>query len=171
MGVSDAIICKAIYSTLEGQAAELFKSLEPRSIDCFSELARRFIQRFATSKAAWRHFTYLEVAKQKEGETLTDFLTKWKNSIGEVEPMDDRMTINVLHWSLRVGCYIKISSLDPCWRMRKCLVELPTTQTLGKQTLQNDAKRQVQPGTIGGTIIGSKGEERDRRNGDQRSEC
>ncbi|XP_031099713.1 uncharacterized protein LOC116003912 [Ipomoea triloba] len=103
MGVSDAVICRAFYSTLEGRAIEWFKTLEAKSIDIFAELARRFIQRFATSKAVRRHFTYIEIAKEEEGETLAEFLVKWKSAVGEVEPMDDRTAINVLHSSLRAG--------------------------------------------------------------------
>lgn len=61
------------------------------------------MHRFATSKAVQRHFTYLEIAKQDEGESLADFSIKWENAVDEVEPMDDRTPINVLHSSLRVG--------------------------------------------------------------------
>ncbi|XP_019160709.1 PREDICTED: uncharacterized protein LOC109157263 [Ipomoea nil] len=103
LGVSDAVICHAFFSTLSGRAAEWFKSLEPGSITCFADLSTKFIRRFATSRTVRKHFTHLEAAKQLEGESLTDFLVKWKNAIGEVEPMDDRTAINVLHYSLRAG--------------------------------------------------------------------
>ncbi|XP_019156903.1 PREDICTED: uncharacterized protein LOC109153491 [Ipomoea nil] len=55
------------------------------------------------SRTVRKHFTHLEAAKQLQGESLADFLVKWKNAIGEVEPMDDRTAINVLHYSLRAG--------------------------------------------------------------------
>ncbi|XP_019158008.1 PREDICTED: uncharacterized protein LOC109154736 [Ipomoea nil] len=46
-------------------------------------------------------YMYLEKAKQFEGDTLTDFLVKWKAAVGEVEPMDDLTAIHMLHISLR----------------------------------------------------------------------
>ncbi|XP_019171002.1 PREDICTED: uncharacterized protein LOC109166509 [Ipomoea nil] len=103
MGVSDGVICRAFFSTLSGRAAEWFKPLEPGSITCFADLAMKFVRRFATSRTVRKHFTHLEAAKQMEGESLTNFLVKWKNAIGEVKPMDDMTTINVLHYSLRAG--------------------------------------------------------------------
>ncbi|XP_019178823.1 PREDICTED: uncharacterized protein LOC109173956 [Ipomoea nil] len=100
MGVTDAVMCRAFYSTLTGRAADWFQTLEPGSIACFAELAKKFVHKFATSKEVRKHFTYLEKAKQLEGESLTDFLVKWKAAIGEVEPLDDRTAINVLHSNL-----------------------------------------------------------------------
>lgn len=114
MGVSDAVICRAFYSTLKGRAGEWFKTLESKSIDNFFELVRRFIQCFVTSKAVRRHFTYLEIANQKERETLMDFLIKWKNTVREVEPMDDRTAINSFtHHCEREPCTKTLSS-DLC---------------------------------------------------------
>ncbi|XP_019161009.1 PREDICTED: uncharacterized protein LOC109157613 [Ipomoea nil] len=113
MGVTDAVMCRAFYSTLSGRAADWFKTLEPGSIACFAELAKKFVHKFATSKEVRKHFTYLEKAKQLEGKSLTDFLVKWKAVIGEVEPLDDRTAINVLHSNLRAGALYQEFILHP----------------------------------------------------------
>ncbi|XP_019192760.1 PREDICTED: uncharacterized protein LOC109187067 [Ipomoea nil] len=113
MGVTDVVMCPAFYSTLMGRAAEWFKTLEPGSIPCFAELAKKFVHKFATSRVVRKHFTYLEKAKQLEGESLTDFLIKWKAAIGEVEPLDDRTAINVLHSNLRAGALYQEFILHP----------------------------------------------------------
>ncbi|XP_031097005.1 uncharacterized protein LOC116001256 [Ipomoea triloba] len=102
-GVSNAVMCQAFYSTLSGRAAEWFVSLEPGSITDFSKLARRFVHRFAISNAAKKHFTSLEKAKQREGESLTLFSERWKAAMAEIEPVDDRTAVNLLLYALRAG--------------------------------------------------------------------
>ncbi|XP_031096907.1 uncharacterized protein LOC116001157 [Ipomoea triloba] len=103
MGVSDAVMCRAFYSTLSGRAAEWFASLEPGSIADFSELARKFVHPFAISRTAKKHFTSLEKAKQREGESLTLFSERWKAAVAEIEPVDDRTAVNLLLSVLRAG--------------------------------------------------------------------
>ncbi|XP_019183630.1 PREDICTED: uncharacterized protein LOC109178449 [Ipomoea nil] len=103
MGVTDAMMCRAFYSTLSGQAAEWFRTLQPGSISDFASLATKFTRKFVTSKVVRKPYMYLEKAKQLEGESLTDFLVKWKAAVGEVEPMDDLTAIHMLHISLRAG--------------------------------------------------------------------
>ncbi|XP_031131760.1 uncharacterized protein LOC116033140 [Ipomoea triloba] len=95
MGVSDAVMCQAFYSTLSGRAVEWFTSLEPGSIADFCELARKFVHRFAISKAAKKHFTSLEKDKQREGESLTLFSERWKAG--------KTTAINLLLSALRAG--------------------------------------------------------------------
>ncbi|XP_019164309.1 PREDICTED: uncharacterized protein LOC109160479 [Ipomoea nil] len=74
MGVSDAVMCRAFYSTLSGRAAEWFRMLQPGSISDFATLAVKFMRKFVTSKIVRKPYMYLEKAKQLEGESLSDFL-------------------------------------------------------------------------------------------------
>ncbi|XP_019150321.1 PREDICTED: uncharacterized protein LOC109147137 [Ipomoea nil] len=103
MGVTDAVMCRAFYSTLTGRVAKWFKSLEPGSITCFANIETKFVRKFVTSKTIRKHFMYLENAKQLEGKSLSNFLLKWKSAIGEVEPMDDLTAIHMVHSSLQAG--------------------------------------------------------------------
>ncbi|XP_019159374.1 PREDICTED: uncharacterized protein LOC109156045 [Ipomoea nil] len=103
MGVSDVVMCRALYSTLTGRAADWFRTLEPGPITCFASLATKFVRKFVTSKIVCKHYMYLEKAKQLEWESLIEFLGRWKIAIGEVEPMDDLTAIHMLHTSLRAG--------------------------------------------------------------------
>ncbi|XP_019181910.1 PREDICTED: uncharacterized protein LOC109177021 [Ipomoea nil] len=113
MGVSDAVMCRAFYSTLSGRATEWFRTLDPGSISCFANLATKFTRKFVTSKIIQKPYMYLEKAKQLEGETLIDFLVKWKAAVGEVEPMDDLTAIHMLHISLRAGYLYQDFILHP----------------------------------------------------------
>lgn len=113
MGVSDAMVCRVFYSTLTRRAADWFKNLEPGSISSFFDLARKFIHRFAMSKAVKKHFTYLDKSKQREGEPSLVFIERWKIAMGEIELLDDGTVINVLHASLRAGSLYQDFILRP----------------------------------------------------------
>ncbi|XP_019156916.1 PREDICTED: uncharacterized protein LOC109153504 [Ipomoea nil] len=113
MGVSDAVMCRALYSTLSGRAAEWFRTLQPGSIADFNALAIKFVRKFITSKAVKKSYMYLEKAKQLEGESLVDFLVKWKAPVGEVEQMDDATATHMLHISLRSGYLYQDFILHP----------------------------------------------------------
>ncbi|XP_019189151.1 PREDICTED: uncharacterized protein LOC109183480 [Ipomoea nil] len=103
MDVTDAVMCRAFYSTLSDWAAEWLRTLQPGSISDFASLAEKFTRKFVTSKVIRKPYMYLEKAKQLEGESLTDFLVMWKAAVGEVEPMDNLTAIHMLHISLRAG--------------------------------------------------------------------
>ncbi|XP_019160889.1 PREDICTED: uncharacterized protein LOC109157437 [Ipomoea nil] len=113
MGVTDAVMCRAFYSTLSGPAVDWFRTLQPGSISDFASLAAKFTRKFVTSKVIWKPYMYLEKAKQLEGESLTDFLVKWKVAVGEVEPMDDLTAIHMLHISLRASYLYQDFILHP----------------------------------------------------------
>ncbi|XP_019177887.1 PREDICTED: uncharacterized protein LOC109173083 [Ipomoea nil] len=113
IGVSDAVMCRAFYSTLSGREAEWFRMLQPGSIADFPTLAMKFVRKFITSKIVRKPYMYLEKAKQLEGESLSDFLVKWKAAVGEVEPMDDATATHMLHISLQVGYLYQDFILHP----------------------------------------------------------
>ncbi|XP_019176264.1 PREDICTED: uncharacterized protein LOC109171648 [Ipomoea nil] len=144
MGVTDVVMCRVFYSTLTGRAADWFQTLEPGSIACFAKLAKKFVHKFATSKEVRKHFTYLEKAKQLEGESLTDFLIKWKAAIGEVEPLDDRTAINVLHSNLRAGALYQEFILHPPATYDEAIRRVTGYANAGEA---NFAKRQQEAGS------------------------
>ncbi|XP_019157952.1 PREDICTED: uncharacterized protein LOC109154675 [Ipomoea nil] len=144
MGVTDVVMCRAFYSTLSGRAAEWFKALKPGSISCFADLATKFVRKFVTSKTVRKHFMYLEKAKQLEGESLSDFLVKWKAPIGEVDPMDDLTAINMLHSSLRAGVLCQDFILHPPITGEDAIQRVTDYANAGEA---NAAKRSQETGT------------------------
>lgn len=113
MGLSDAVICRAFFSTLGGRTAEWFKTLEPGSIENFHQLSAQFTKRFAVHRSQKRHFTHLNTLKQREEEALTRYLERWSSEFGDVEPVDDKTAINTLHNSLRPGRLYESFFTDP----------------------------------------------------------
>ncbi|XP_019173003.1 PREDICTED: uncharacterized protein LOC109168434 [Ipomoea nil] len=103
LGVSDAVICRAFFATLAGKAAEWFRKLEPRSVGNFSQLADKFVRRFAVSRLKKKPYTYLNPVKQDVGEALSIFLQRWDREVEQVEPMEDQATIHAFLTPFRSG--------------------------------------------------------------------
>ncbi|XP_019188797.1 PREDICTED: uncharacterized protein LOC109183037 [Ipomoea nil] len=144
MGVSDAVMCRAFYSTLTGRAAEWFRTLQSGSISDFASLAMKFNRKFVTSKVIRKSYMYLEKAKQLEGESLTEFLVKWKAAVGEVEPMDDLTAIHMLHISLRAGYLYQDFILHPPVTYEEALRRVTDYANAGEA---NAVKRSQEVGT------------------------
>ncbi|XP_031101916.1 uncharacterized protein LOC116005819 [Ipomoea triloba] len=143
MGVSEAVMCWAFYSTLTGRAAEWFRTLEPGSISNFRDLARRFVDRFAMSKTVKKHFLHLENAKQLDGEPLSVFIERWNKEMAEIEPVDDVTATNLLLNSLRAGNLYQDLILRPssCYEgaVRRVVAHATATEA-------NSAKRMMETG-------------------------
>lgn len=77
MGLSDFVIYRAFFLTLVRRAADWFRTLEPGSIKNFQQLSSAFVRRFAVHKMQLRHFTHLNILRQKEGEPIALYLDKW----------------------------------------------------------------------------------------------
>ncbi|XP_031120287.1 uncharacterized protein LOC116023427 [Ipomoea triloba] len=103
LGVCDAVICRAFFATLVGRAAEWFRSLEPHSIANFSQLADKFVRRFAANKSRKKPYTYLNKVKQDVGEALSAYLSRWEREVDQVEPMEDHVAVHAFLSSLRSG--------------------------------------------------------------------
>ncbi|XP_019150216.1 PREDICTED: uncharacterized protein LOC109147032 [Ipomoea nil] len=144
MGVSDALMCRAFYSTLSGRATEWFQTLQPGSIADFPTLAMKFVRKFITSKIVRKPYMYLEKAKQLEGESLSDFLVKWKTVVGEVEPMDDATATHMLHISLRTGYLYQDFILHPPTTYEEALRRVTDYANAGEA---NAVKRSQEVGT------------------------
>ncbi|XP_031120929.1 uncharacterized protein LOC116024169 [Ipomoea triloba] len=143
MGVSEAVMCRAFYSTLTGRAAEWFRTLEPESISNFRDLAQRFVDRFAMAKTVKKHFSHLENAKQLDGEPLSVFIERWNKEMSEIEPVDDVTATNLLLNSLRAGNLYQDLILRPptCYEdaVRRVVAYATATEA-------NSAKRLMETG-------------------------
>ncbi|XP_019159728.1 PREDICTED: uncharacterized protein LOC109156348 [Ipomoea nil] len=151
IGVSDAVMCRAFYSTLAGRAAKWFRTLPSGSISDFATLAMKFMRKFVTSKIVRKPYMYLEKAKQLEGESLSDFLVKWKAAVGEVEPMDDATATHMLHISLRAGYLYQDFILHPPTTYEEAFRRVTDYANAGEA---NAVKRSQEVGTSSRKPIG-----------------
>ncbi|XP_031131709.1 uncharacterized protein LOC116033094 [Ipomoea triloba] len=77
-------------------------SLPSRSINYFETLGEQFLTHFTRGIRAKRQFANLTAIRQREAETLKEFLTRWQRNIQKVEDLDDRTALT-LFTSLRSG--------------------------------------------------------------------
>ncbi|XP_019197081.1 PREDICTED: uncharacterized protein LOC109190936 [Ipomoea nil] len=103
IGSSDALMCRAFFSTLSGGAQRWFTNLKGGSLGSFQDLATGFITHFLRGRRRKKHFTHLASVKQGENETLTQFLARWRKEEAEVEDMDDRFAMVMFIAALRAG--------------------------------------------------------------------
>ncbi|VFQ97331.1 unnamed protein product [Cuscuta campestris] len=67
------------------------------------DLASKFKAKFQENCTKRKKFTYLSTAGQRESESLTQFLTRWKEEVDKVEEMDDKTVLSLLLNGLRAG--------------------------------------------------------------------
>ncbi|XP_019179508.1 PREDICTED: uncharacterized protein LOC109174703 [Ipomoea nil] len=103
MGSSEAMMCRAFFSTLIGQAQRWFTSLKGGTVDSFHDLAVKFITHFMRGRKIRKHFTHLTTVKQGVGESLTDFLARWRAEEANVENIDDKSGVVMFVDALRAG--------------------------------------------------------------------
>ncbi|XP_019177678.1 PREDICTED: uncharacterized protein LOC109172889 [Ipomoea nil] len=103
MGSSEARMCRAFFSTLVNQAQRWFTSLKGGTVDSFHDLAVKFITHFMMGRKIRKHFTHLTTVKQGVGESLTDFLVRWRAEEANVEDIDDKSGMVMFVDALRAG--------------------------------------------------------------------
>ena len=73
-GAIDGILCHAFLATLRKVARLWFSELHPSSIHSFKQLDRLLVGHFISSQRQRQGFDALIGIKQREGETLRDFI-------------------------------------------------------------------------------------------------
>ncbi|VFQ62769.1 unnamed protein product [Cuscuta campestris] len=72
-------------------------------IGSFEKLAEIFRKKYEENCVKRKKFTYLNTVGQREKESLTQFLTRWRDEIDKVEDMDDKTAMSLLMNAFRSG--------------------------------------------------------------------
>ncbi|VFR02922.1 unnamed protein product [Cuscuta campestris] len=102
-GCTDAEECLLFFSSLRGRPVEWFNGLPHGKIGSFEKLAEVFRKKYQDNYIKRKKFTYLNTVGQREKETLTQFLTRWRDEVDKVEEMDDKMAMSLLMNAFRSG--------------------------------------------------------------------
>ncbi|VFQ92396.1 unnamed protein product [Cuscuta campestris] len=102
-GCTDAEECLLFFSSLRGRPVEWFNSLRHGKIGSFEKLAEIFRKKYEDSCIKRKKFTYLNTVGQREKESLTQFLTRWRDEVDKVEEMDDKTAMSLLMNAFRSG--------------------------------------------------------------------
>ncbi|KAL0449612.1 UNVERIFIED_CONTAM: hypothetical protein Slati_1517600 [Sesamum latifolium] len=86
-GQSSAINAKLFVTTLTGKAQEWFTSLPNGGIETFEQLVQKFTFHFASKRKQKRSATYLFNIRQKEDESLKNFIGRFNNETLEIQDL------------------------------------------------------------------------------------
>ncbi|GKV13326.1 hypothetical protein SLEP1_g24352 [Rubroshorea leprosula] len=111
----DALMCKIFPSTLRGNAQTWYYSLPLRSISSYTEMASAFATKFSSRRLIKKTTSELMQIKQRDGESLKNYMSRFNDAILEVSSFDQA-----------VGIAAMISSLNH-ERFRDNLIKHPAT--------------------------------------------
>ncbi|KAL2231182.1 UNVERIFIED_CONTAM: hypothetical protein Sindi_1712600 [Sesamum indicum] len=95
-GQSSPIRAKLFVTTLTGKAQEWFTRLPVRSIESHEQLVQKFIFHFASKRKQNRFATYLFTIRQRDNETLKNFMGRFNNETLEVQDLRIDMMVSIL---------------------------------------------------------------------------
>ena len=110
-GTPDEIMCRAFPTTLTGLARVWFTNIPSNSIGLFSELGVSFVSHFIGGQKYQKSATHLITVKQKEGETLRKFVSRFNGEAVLCDGMDDRVSVTAMMGCNDSGFWDKI--FDP----------------------------------------------------------
>ncbi|XP_021629561.1 uncharacterized protein LOC110627519 [Manihot esculenta] len=94
--LSDALLCKVFPTMLIGPARVWFNSLEAGSIKSFSDLANIFISRFIVGVPADRKTSYLEMVRQRRGESLREYVARFNTEALQIPELDEGRAVEAM---------------------------------------------------------------------------
>ncbi|GKV18271.1 hypothetical protein SLEP1_g28676 [Rubroshorea leprosula] len=93
---SDALMCKIFPSTLRGNARTWYYSLPPRSINSYTEMASTFAKKFSSRRLIRKTTSELMRVKQRDRESLKNFMSKFNDAVLEVNSFDQAVGITAV---------------------------------------------------------------------------
>ncbi|GKV03520.1 hypothetical protein SLEP1_g15809 [Rubroshorea leprosula] len=93
---SDALMCKIFPSTLRGNARTWYYSLPPRSINSYTELTSAFATKFFSRRLIRKTTSKLMRVKQRDGESLKNFMSRFNDAVLEVNSFDQVVGITAV---------------------------------------------------------------------------
>ena len=122
-GVPNEIMCRTFPPTLKEPAKIWFKKLTPESVGSFAQLSRSFFNHFIGGQRYGRPTTYLLNVKQKEGETLRSYLTKFNKEILLVDGADNKVVLTAFISGLQSEDFLFSVYKDPLTSMSEMMYE------------------------------------------------
>ena len=105
-GVPDEIMCRAFPTKLKGLARVWFSRLTPNSINTFKELSAQFTSHFIGGHRYKRSTACLMNIKQREGETLRAYITRFNKEALSIDEADDKILVAAFTSGLRKGKFL-----------------------------------------------------------------
>ncbi|XP_068503793.1 uncharacterized protein [Phaseolus vulgaris] len=95
VGGSDAVRCKLFLSTLVGTAMDWFISLPDCHVTSFAQLSQLFREQYIANRAPPPNSYDLFDVRQYQGETLKEFVNRFRAQVVKVNTKDETMMVHV----------------------------------------------------------------------------
>ena len=105
-GVLDEIMCRAFLTILKGSTRIWFKKLTPGSVASFAQLSRSFFNHFIGGQRYGRPTIHFLNVKQKKGETLRSYLTRFNKETLLVDEADNKVVLTAFILGLQSGDFL-----------------------------------------------------------------
>ncbi|KAL2228729.1 UNVERIFIED_CONTAM: hypothetical protein Sindi_1852600, partial [Sesamum indicum] len=112
-GQTESIKAKLFVTTLTGKAQEWFTSLPAGSIESHEQLVQKFVFHFTSKRKQKRSATYLFTIRQKENETIKNFMGRFNNETLEIQDLRTDMMVSILIHGLKKGPFASALARDP----------------------------------------------------------
>ncbi|XP_068497741.1 uncharacterized protein [Phaseolus vulgaris] len=93
-GGSDVVCCKIFMSTLAGTVLDWFVSLRDGHITSFDQFSTIFKEQYLVNRAPLPISYDLFDVKQYQGETLKEFLNRFRVQVVRLQTKDEAMTVH-----------------------------------------------------------------------------
>ncbi|KAL0411855.1 UNVERIFIED_CONTAM: hypothetical protein Slati_3775200 [Sesamum latifolium] len=112
-GQSSSINAKLFVTTLTGKEQEWFTSLPSGGIETFEQLLQKFTFHFASKMKQKQSATYLFNIRQKEDESLNNFIDRFNNETLKIQDLRIDMMVSILIHGLKKGPLASALARDP----------------------------------------------------------
>ncbi|GKV18281.1 hypothetical protein SLEP1_g28686 [Rubroshorea leprosula] len=93
---SNVLMCKIFPSTFRSNAGTWYYSLPPRSISSYTEMTSDFATKFSNRRLIRKTTFELMRVKQRDGESLKNYMSRFNDAVLEVSSFDQAMGITVV---------------------------------------------------------------------------
>ncbi|KAL2245951.1 UNVERIFIED_CONTAM: hypothetical protein Sindi_2863300 [Sesamum indicum] len=120
--LSDAAYCKVFRTTLSQRALAWFNQLPAGTISSLEQLVQRFLHHFPMNKKVPKTAAYLFTIRQREGETLRDFMQRFVDAVHEVPHVNQELLASIVQQNLQPGRFKESIAGKPPSTMEDLLV-------------------------------------------------
>ncbi|XP_012849541.1 PREDICTED: uncharacterized protein LOC105969329 [Erythranthe guttata] len=111
--LTEGVKCRAFVTTLAGPAQAWFGLLPPGSIHSFGQFAKAFMNQFTSSKKCKKTSLSLFSIRQKEKESLRNYIKRFTSATLEVPTTSDEVLMAALSQGLRDDEFFRALALEP----------------------------------------------------------
>ncbi|XP_011094524.1 uncharacterized protein LOC105174196 [Sesamum indicum] len=120
--LSDVAYCKVFRTTLSKRALAWFNQLPAVTISSLEQLVQRFLHHFSMNKKVPKTGAYLFTIRQRQGETLRDFMQRFVDAVHEVPHVNQELLASIVQQNLQPGRFKESIAGKPPSAMEDLLV-------------------------------------------------